>query len=868
MTISRPFGAAASAAALALLLAGCGDDGPGGVSAPAALPRLTAIAVEPGFEIWNETTGDPPAPPAVTAAFNAAVIFTCAGPISTGAPGNGGAPLLVGQVSGLAPAGAFAVEDDPALPAGNRRRLVFRPAFDPGQPSTACSSGYRQGETYSVVVPAGRFGVAGAPLENAAATSFGVPTCGAGGAGFLDPVAGAPIIVATSPATSTGPTPPIGGGTVVAVEFNEALDPAFLPASPLGLRDAVSGAAVPGASVVQTLGAGLGARSQFVFTATTAFSAGRTFELTFATGLLDFAGNAFVVGAPLRFSTTAGAGVAQSIGETFDTTNQLASAAPGVAWRGDGAVRFGDLVEFSGDGADGALVVAPGQTLVLDTNETIVVGGTPQSRRGVWNFTSLTVGAAATVRLVGPYPAHLRVLGAVQIDGTVNANAGILNPATNPGAPAYELGPRNGGNNNGGAPGPSTVAGGAANAGGGRGGTASAADQNPSPANYCPTVATLHTYYGGAGAGPSVDGVTNNDPLHPQYAAGAGGRSGFFPQSFPGEQGGYGGAGGGAATAGAPGTPRIATGCSPASIPICPTTSPGGNGLPLPVAQPSAVSAYFIPPIAAPTAGSGGGAGGDKLETNTPPSNDDQGAGGGGGGGAIRLSAIGTTAFGASSAMTANGAVGGQGATLAGHGGSGSGGQIWIQSFGALTIPSTAAFSVLGPARFGGTTTPGCSLQASGGGGQGLVQIESTGVAAAPTSVSAGAVVQTLALPIGAGLTGIEALSAFYDSGKFAPDWTGAVESFVVGPLAGSSLTIRYEGAHATVSGSGPDLATLRATVDGQPGGAPITAAGLDALDGYRYVRFRIVADVPQAFGAASTDLPQVFGVTLNFTAP
>jgi hypothetical protein len=868
MTISRPFGAAASAAALALLLAGCGDDGPGGVVAPAALPRLTAIAVEPGLEIWNDATGDPPAPPAVTAAFNAAVIFTCAGPIAAGAPGNGGAPLLVGLVSGLAPAGAFAVEDDPALPAGNRRRLVFRPAFDPGQPSTACSSGYLQGETYSVVVPAGRFGVAGEPLENAAATSFGVPTCGAGGAGFLDPVAGAPIIVSTSPATSTGPTPPVGGGTVVAVEFNEALDPAFLPAGPLGLRDVVSGAAVPGSSTVQTLGAGIAARSQFVFTATSALPAGRTFELVIATGLRDFAGNAFAPGSPLRFSTSAGAGVAQSIGETFDTTNQSGATSPGVAWTGDGAVRFGDLFEFAGDGADGALVVAPGQTLVLDTNETIVVGGTPQSRRGVWSFTSLTVGAAATVRLVGPYPAQLRVAGVAQIDGTLKADAGVLNPATNPGAPAYELGPRNGGNNNGGVPGPATIAGGAANAGGGGGGTASAADQNPSPTNYCPTVSTLHTYFGTAGAGPSVDGAPNTDPQHPQFAGGAGGRSGFFPQSFAGEQGGYGGAGGSAATAGAPGTPRIATACAPASIPICPTTSPGGNGLPLGLAQPSVVSAHFIPPITVPTAGSGGGGGGDKLETGVPPANDEQGGGGGGGGGAIRLTVIGAAAFGPSASLTANGAVGATGATLAGHGGSGSGGQIWIQSFGALTIPTTAAFSVLGPARFGGTTTPGCSLQAAGGGGQGLVQIESVGVVAAPTNVSAGAVVQSTPLPFGPGFSGLEALSAFYDSGKFAPDWTGAVESFAVGPLVGSTLTIRYEGAHQAVDGSGPDLATLRTTVDGQPGGAPITAAGLDALDGYRYVRFRVMADVPQSLGAAATDLPQVFGVTLNFTAP
>jgi hypothetical protein len=866
ITATRTTECGAAVFACALLLAGCGGGGApstsGGAGALEAA-RLVSIDIEPAFTIWHELIGDPPTTPNVPVAFNAAVIFTFAGPLSPTSPLTGGSPLILGSTSGLIPSGVFSVEDDPALPAGNRRRFVFRPQFAPGIPSTACASGYAPGSTYAVSVPVGRFNVAGATNANAAFTSFAVPACGAPGAGFLDPVAGAPTIASTSPATAAAPSAPVAAGATVDVEMNEALDPAFLPASALSLRDVATGATVPGASVAQTLGAGASARTSFSFTPAAPLPAGRTLELVFAAGLRDFAGNAVAFDGPRRFSTIAGAAVAQSIVESFDDADRLGAISPGVVWNGDGSLRFGDLIEFEGDGSDGALVVPPGQTLALDTHETVVVNGTPQSRRGVWNFASLTVGAGATLRLHGPWPAHLRVLGAAQIDGAVRADAGTLNPATNAGAPPYELGPRTGGNNNGGVPGPASIAGGVGNAGGGAGGAASAADQPASPSNYCPTLTAVHTYFGNAGFGPTIGGLPNTDPTDPRFGGGEGGRSGFFPQSFAGEQGGYGGAGGTAGTIGETGQPRVSTGCSNAAVPICPTTLPGGDGLPLGLAQPRPVSAFFIPPIAVSTAGSGGGGGGEKLQTQFPPTNDEQGGGAGGGGGAVRITGTGTTTFGAAAVVSANGAVGASGATLSGHGGSGSGGQIWIQSFGTLTIPTSTSFSVVGPARFGGVTTPGCSLQASGGGGQGLVQIESPGGTVAAPSVSAGAVVQALATA-----TSFTALSAFVDSGAFAPDWTGFVENFVLGPSAGATLAIRYEGAHEAADASGPDLTTLRTTVDGQPGGAPIGAADVDALDGYRYVRFRITAAVPAAAGTAATDVPRVLDVALHFVAP
>jgi hypothetical protein len=62
-------------------------------------------------------------------------------------------------------------------------------------------------------------------------------------------------------------------------------------------------------------------------------------------------------------------------------------------------------------GADGPLVVNQG-VVTLDTN----------TRPGAFNFTSITVVAAAELRLVGGGPAHLRSRGPVTIDGLLNAD--------------------------------------------------------------------------------------------------------------------------------------------------------------------------------------------------------------------------------------------------------------------------------------------------------------------------------------------------------------------------------------------------------------------------------------------------------------
>jgi hypothetical protein len=276
----------------------------------------------------------------------------------------------------------------------------------------------------------------------------------------------------------------------------------------------------------------------------------------------------------------------------------------------------------------------------------------------------------------------------------------------------------------------------------------------------------------------------------------------------------------------------------------------------------------MIPPIAIPSAGSGGGGGGDHL-TNpvyysgpgapppppppppASPANDDQGGGGGGGGGGVRISCVGAYTQGTPSAVgsiLSRGATGASGAAgqLAGAGGSGSGGEIWIQSFATVTIHPTAVMDVTGPPRLNPMVgTIGCSNQASGGGGAGLIQIEaglgppatpSFNILPSPTPTS-GAVFSAPPFVFAGGVFA-QARSVFRYAGP-APDYTGAVETSSIGNSPNAAILIRYEGAFEAIDSTPlnpvPDLATIKSAASG---GGPITAATLDELDGYPLIRF------------------------------
>lgn len=881
-----------------VVLSGCGDDGDAGTGAPIGTPVLLRITSEPdGSTLWDWNGGAPIVPAmAPPVALNSTIVFTFDGAVSaapttvvlTGvAAGGVGAP----PPGPLPLSGTFAIQDAANLPAGNRRRLVFHPTFDATQGSNSCSAGgLPPSATIFADVVAGVVEVAGGPLTNQAQTTFFTLPCGFGA--YVDVVAGPPFVVGTSIPLAEPAGAPVDPATIqddrILVTIGEPLDPSTISGPALVVRDLQTGAVIPGFSTLLPPAPGeLPPRTRLAFFAADPFPAGRTLEVVVAGFARDYGGNPVqsslqnspgadgVYGTAddgpqkrLLFATIAAPLVQRSVGESFDDVLRQASTSGFVKWDGGGDVVFSDAGQVYGDGSDGAFVAPLGVTN-LDTNETVTVGGVPQSRRGVWNFSSLTVPAGATLRIHGPYPAQLRVLGDAVINGSVRADAGAINPAVGGASPAFELGPRIGTLNNGNGIAPTIVDGGRGNAGGGDGGRASHEDLAAAPVGYCPpSVVGLHTYFGETGTGPFVDGIAVTDPLSPYFGGGRGGRSGFIPQSFAGETGGYGGAGGTAATVGDNGIPRVAGTCNPLSPAICPTNL-GGNGSPLGLATAAPVTFAFIPPISFLTGGSGGGGGGDKLQTlGVPPAQDDQGGGGGGGGGAFRIASIGGLTLGAAAMLSANGAVGGSGAAtqFAGNGGSGSGGQVWLTSIGPSTLPVTAQVQVIGQTRPGGSTTAGCTFQASGGGGQGLVQIEYPSAQGAPLlTPSAGSVVQ-LVPTAGSGAFFGESTTTFFDLGGFAPDYVSATVASSVGSIAGATLSVVFEGAHALPDGSGPDLSTLKT----MEGGQVVTAANISALDGYRFVRVRMTGALPATPGVAppAVGLPRVESVTITYRTP
>jgi hypothetical protein len=298
------------------------------------------------------------------------------------------------------------------------------------------------------------------------------------------------------------------------------------------------------------------------------------------------------------------------------------------------------------------------------------------------------------------------------------------------------------------------------------------------------------------------------------------------------------------------------------------------------MAQP--IPAAMIPPITQQCAGSGGGGGGDHLDNIAPiPNNDDQGGGGGGGGGAIRISCIGPYVQGLGGPTASISAVGAMGATAlanSGAGGSGSGGEIWIQTFSTITIAATAIMDVDGPARVGMTLPNiGCGPQASGGGGDGLIQLEA-GTGAIPTpsfainpppTATTGAVFVAPPFQFSGGVTG-QATSRFRHVGYAAPDYKGAAEVINPGNAPGAVLQIRYEGAHEAVNSPPGNPSVDPATIKSMAtGGGPITAANLSELDGYAFIRFVVTVSYPAPPATSpGAILPSVDAIFIGFTAP
>lgn len=880
----------------ATLLSGCsgGDSAGPGIppAGPNALLRIEAAGVS--APLWEYGTG-PAAGCASPVALNATLTFTFSGPVDVASLPQGGqaqGAINVFSTPASPALGAFVVQDDPSLPAGNLRRVNFvpTPPTDPNNPTLA---GYLTNALYSIQVFGGASAgqsvtVSGLPLSNVATSCFSTcnPPPGNPNVCFTDPVTGPPHVVSTTP-VSADPSPSaiqpnsIASNTIT-MYLSEPIAPANVDLANVRLIRQPAGAQVPGqvifyqaGSVQAAQGGTGGARIDYI--AADQLLANTQYELLISSAVRDFGNNPIAMYPPgqgpasgRRLFTTIPVAFcpAPSIVEDFSTTANRFSVSGVVQWNGGAGATLSTILptEYVGSGLFGAMTFNAGAH-TMDTGLAASTG----FAQGVWNTTTVTVNAGAIVRMIGTgtgnantapvgwtqgglpltitrgnlanrYPAHIRSRGAVVINGQFNGSAGSNATATFAYG-AAEQGPRVGNFNNGSGTSPNRVAGGTGGPGAGEGGRAS-------------VDGAVRTDRGERGYGAPIAGVENVGPAgaNPQYGGGEGGKGNFRNPGagVPGDLGGLGGAGGSAFQPGGNGGPTtsLAAGCTA----FTPTSPSPGYTAALSSGQPSA----FTTPILTQSAGSGGGGGGDRWET-TGVAADDQGGGGGGGGGAIRISAVGDITVGATGIIAMNGVTGGAGSSFfGGGGGGGSGGEIWLQSFSQIIIANSANMTV----NAGGGANA-CGDQSSGAGGRGVYQFEdSDGVV--NTSFIGGAVsngnISAITFPFSTSVSGT-AVSNFFDLGYGSPDLTGITTTFNIGNAPSAVVSITFQGAFEALSGGGPDPATIS---------APVTAANFNQLDGYRFIRFTVtVSYSTQALlQPVPPTLPSVSNISISYSTP
>lgn len=427
---------------------------------------------------------------------------------------------------------------------------------------------------------------------------------------------------------------------------------------------------------------------------------------------------------------------------------------------------------------------------------------------GIFNYTSISVPNGVTLTISGAYPAQFRAQGITGQQNAVQIN-GLLISNGGVGAAgqanAGELTP---------------PAGGTGGAGAGRGG-------NASPLQ-------TQSDFGETGFGAAIDGQPNsNNP--PNTFFGGGGGGGIQTST---NQGGAGGGGGSARFQGGNG--------QAITPPVGGTIAIAGQGGPLPAAM--------QPPATVMAAGSGGGAGGDRDDG--PVGNvalDDTGGAGGGGGGGIRISSVGDVTFGTGATIQVNGGGGGAASVFAGGGAGGSGGMIFVQSFANVNIQAGNFLAVAGSGNLSGAD--------GGNGGGGLLQFEDMdGVIATGSGIFNPPSPFVQVFPFSVAINGV-ATSKFFDTGTGNPNFDTPTQTFVNGD--NGTVSIVYRGAFEAVSGGSPDPSTIFPPV-GQPG---LTAAQIDQIDGYRYIRFEITLSFPPPPASSlSTALPFVNDITIPYS--
>jgi hypothetical protein len=336
-----------------------------------------------------------------------------------------------------------------------------------------------------------------------------------------------------------------------------------------------------------------------------------------------------------------------------------------------------------GPNGDFDWVVRTGDTFILDTTFTQIVGGPNGAATavldvigGVVDLRNLVIEVGGEVRVQGPNPLRILATGDVVIRGQLDLSGFRANSvATLNTGNIVELGASGG-------------------PGGGRGGNANVNTTASSPR-------------GGAGTG--AFGVAGG--------GGQGGESAYAPANLGKDARRPGGGGGGrfaadrlatapfglslAASAGNPGHPSgrgAESGVSPAQGGAAGSAAfvdakPGNDFFGLrPITGGSGVLAVVRGELPGVLAGSGGGGGGNAVPSASFPnpsfnfSSDEKGGPGGGGGGALHVKAVGRIVFGAEGEILCNGGLGGTGENtnfldhIGGTGGAGSGGHVVLES--------------------------------------------------------------------------------------------------------------------------------------------------------------------------------------------
>ncbi|MEZ5978436.1 MAG: hypothetical protein R3F34_09480 [Planctomycetota bacterium] len=383
----------------------------------------------------------------------------------------------------------------------------------------------------------------------------------------------------------------------------------------------------------------------------------------------------------------------------------------------DGRVRAS--AGFAGTGGPtGAfdIHVKPGQTLDIDTDGGIVVGGpfgatnlTQEVVNGVVEVRNLVIDLGGVLRAHGDHPLVVRATEQIRIYGRIDVSGSDAK------------------HNSTGTPDLASLAG-VGGPGGGRGGI-------PEP------TATGAAARGGSGHAPA---------LMPSGNGGEGGEAAYGPMSISWMMGG--GGGGGCLALGAAGVavpfPDASTGHPLVYGAEDGQFGPsGGHRGPSPFADGNLANdfcGYRIDPatgqlvageLSTTLGGCGGGAGGDAVisasfPSPTAPTGEYRGGAGGGGGGALVLSARDDIVFGANARVFANGGDGARGQAftanlnLGGGGGGGSGGWVVLEAGDKLDLrllgyeAIEAIGGIGGP---GGGDDP--AIGAGGPGGPGVIQM-------------------------------------------------------------------------------------------------------------------------------------------------